>query len=89
MRFFIVLFLVALLVFLGVQAYRQQSEQTALIERAAELDAQAAALLLENKKFADDIQYLADDRNAAKELQSKFNYRRPDEAMFMLTPAGE
>lgn len=89
MRFFIALFLLVLLVFFGVQAYRQHSDTQALLEREQELDAQASALRVENATFADDIEYVADDRNAAKELQSRFNYRRPDEKMYMLSPAGE
>ena len=87
MRFFLTLFLVVVLVFIGVQAYHLYSQQSELRTQQAGLEAQASALAIENRKFSGDIDYFKNDANITKELQSKFNYRKPDEKMIILVPA--
>jgi len=86
MRFFIVLFLIVILLFLGIQAYRLQDKKADLLGQIGKLDERADALITENKKFNDNLEYIGGTANAAKELQSKFNYRKPDEQMFILVP---
>lgn len=87
MKFFIALFMGFIVVFLGIQIFRLYSQQEDLALRRDQLDAQASAIAIENQKFTGDINYFKDDHNMTKELQSKFNYRKPDEKMYMLTPA--
>ena len=87
MRFFLALLVAGLLVFIGVQAYRLYGQQEDLRSQQSQLEAQANALAIENRKFSGDIDYLKDDANVTKELQSKFNYRKPDEKMIILVPA--
>jgi cell division protein FtsB len=87
MRFFITLFLAIIFVFAGVQAYRLKGQRTELLQKDAALTAQASALASEKSRIEADLQYLKSDINLTKELQSKFNYRKPDEKMFMLIPA--
>ena len=87
MRFFLALLVAGLLVFIGVQANRLYGQQEDLRSQQSQLEAQANALAIENRKFSGDIDYLKDDANVTKELQSKFNYRKPDEKMIILVPA--
>ena len=87
MRFFLALLVVGFLVFVGVQVYRLYGQQEDLRSQHSQLEAQASALAIENRKFSGDINYLKDDANVTKELQSKFNYRKPDEKMIILVPA--
>ncbi len=87
MKFFIALFMAFVVVFLGFQIYRLHGQREDLALRKAELDGQASMIAIENQKFMQDINYFKDDRNMTKELQSKFNYRRPDEKMYLLAPA--
>ena len=87
MRFFITLFLAIIFVFAGVQAYRLKQQRTELIQKDAALTAQASLLAAENSRLEADLEYLKSDANLTKELQTKFNYRKPDERMFMLIPA--
>lgn len=87
MRFFLTLFLAFVLVFIGVQAYRLYGQKADLAQKGAALEAQASALVQENRKFTGDIEYFQRDINVGKELQSKFNYRKPDEKMMILVPA--
>jgi hypothetical protein len=89
MRFFLTLFLAVVLVFFGVQVYRLHVQKQDLLVRDTELSGEASIIAIENRRFAGDIEYLKNDRNLTKELQSKFNYRKPEEKMFMLAPAKE
>jgi cell division protein FtsB len=87
MKFFVVLSLVLAVFFLGFQAYRLYSQQGDLVIREKELREQAGLLAAENRAFTADIEYFKNDYNLTKELRSKFNYRQPNEKMFMLSPA--
>ncbi len=86
MRFFIALFLLIVMAFIGLQSYNLYQQQADLTIKKSELEGQATALMLENKKFDSDIDYFKNDINLTKELQSKAGYRKPDEKMFMLLP---
>ena len=87
MKFFLALFLAFIVVFLGIQIYRLYGQQGDLATEHDQLTAQASAIAAENQKFSGDINYFKDDQNLTKELQSKFNYRKPDEKMYLLSPA--
>jgi cell division protein FtsB len=87
MRFFVALFLVALVAFLGIQAYKLISQRSQYDEREASLRKEAETLRAENSELSGDIQFYQNTENATKELQSKVNYHKPDEQMLILVPA--
>lgn len=87
MKFFVALFLTALVAFLGVQAYKLLSQRAQYQNRAAALEAEAEQLRLENDDLSGDIEFYQNTENATKELQSKVNYHKPDEQMLILVPA--
>ena len=89
MRFFLALLLLAIFLFLGVQAYRLFAQQGELAESVTALDAEAQDLVAQNRQLTSDLEYVQNDHNLTKELQSKFNYRKPEEKLFMLAPAEE
>ncbi len=89
MRFFLALLLLAIFLFLGMQAYRLFAQQGELLETVATLDAETEELVAQNKQLTSDLEYVQNDYNLTKELQSKFNYRKPEEKLFMLAPAEE
>ncbi len=89
MRFFIALFLVAMVAFLGIQAFKLASQRVQYQERGDSLKKEAEILRAENSEIAEDIQFYQNTDNATKELQSKVNYHKPDEKMLILVPAEE
>ena len=89
MRFFIALLVFVVAAFFGVQAYRLYNQRDDLRSQGSALDARASALIIENKQLDADRRYLSDPRNRMKELQTRFNYRKPDETLYLLSPANQ
>ena len=87
MRFFIALFLAVLVFFLGAQCYRLIKQRSDYAQQAAALKKQNDELSTENAQLSRDIQFYQNPTNATKELQSKVNYKKPDEQLIILVPA--
>lgn len=86
MKFFVAVFFIVLVVFFGFQGYRLFVQRNDYLQKTAAINAQADALASENAGINDDIRFYRDPRNATKELQSKLNYREPQEQMIILVP---
>lgn len=86
MKFFIAAFFAVIAVFICVQGYHLFVQHDEYRQRTAELQKQAADVAKENEALAKDIQFYQNPVNATKELQSKINYRKPDEQMIILVP---
>ena len=86
MRIFLAIFLLAILVFVGVQAYnlRQQTADFAL--KTAELSGEASILSAENQKLEADLRYYEQPENLGKEAL-KYNRKKPGEDLYILVPA--
>ncbi len=50
------------------------------------LRAELSGILEENKKLQEEITYYEDEENLLKEAKSQFNYRAPDEKLFIIVP---
>jgi len=86
MKFFLVLFLTVIVVFIGAQCYRLFVQQADYVTQAQQLKEQTDKIAAENAALQSDIEFYQNPANAAKELQSKINYKKPDEQMIILVP---
>ncbi len=89
MRYFLALFLLIITVFIGAQSYRLLVQRADYTKHTQELEGQAHEISAENTALAKDIQFYQNPANATKELQSKVNYRKPDEQIIILVPADD
>lgn len=83
------LFYLILLVIFGVlsfQLYRLYQQENQLSGDLEKTQKQLGSLEEENKKLQADINYFMDPENLAKELKSKFDYKRPGEQMMIIIP---
>ncbi len=87
MKFFLILFLAAILVFASFQLYQLIDQKNELTKRSDELGLQMKALEAENAKLEQDLEYYRQDPNLAKESTAQFNYKKPDEKLFILVPS--
>lgn len=86
MKFFLVLFLIVIVVFIGAQCYRLFVQQVDYVAQGDELKVQIDKIAVENAALQRDVEFYQNPTNAAKELQSKINYKKPDEQMIILVP---
>lgn len=86
MKFFLALFLFVIFIFIGYQAYSLYIEKGELHARLEEVAKERVSFEEQNKKAMEDILYYEEDHNAAKESVSQFNYKRPDEELYILIP---
>ena len=68
------------------QLYQLYSQRVVLQKRFNVLDQQTANLSKENQQVKDNLQYYQDPENLAKELKSKFDYKRPGEELYVIVP---
>lgn len=87
MKFFLTLFLSAIFIFTIYQAYEIYTTRLTAEERLKQVAAKEQQLQTENQRLAEDIRYYSNEHNAAKESVSQFNYRRPDEKLYIIIPA--
>lgn len=62
---------------------RRSDAQSAF--EAAKEKAQSAKS--ENEALQDELEYLSKEANLAKEIRSRFNYKKPDEKMLIIVPS--
>ncbi|PIR87333.1 MAG: hypothetical protein COU11_01120 [Candidatus Harrisonbacteria bacterium CG10_big_fil_rev_8_21_14_0_10_49_15] len=90
MKFFFGLFFLAILGFLATQLYSLRTHTATYNDQLGEFGAEASLLQAENRQLRQDLQYYSQDENLAKELRAQFNYRAPDEKLFILvSPQGD
>lgn len=77
-----------LIAFLGWGFYGLRQERASVEAEVSELLSRVDALKKENTELKSDIEYFQNPENLVKELKSQFNYRAPDEKMFILVPSG-
>ena len=70
----------------GFQAYRLYTQKQELAVKSLKIGQQINFLEDENANLASDIEHFSDTRNLLKELQALFNYKRPDEKLFIVVP---
>lgn len=83
----IIVFLTAILGFLGWGIYGFMVEKQGFEEKAAELEVKTAALKEAIAKSESEIKYFSEEANLLKELKSQFNYREPGENLVIVVPA--
>ena len=86
MRALITIFLVAVLIFIGFQAYHLHQQTADFAKQASDLNTEANALSAENQKYSQDIQYYQNPANLGKEAL-KYNRKKPGEDLYILVPS--
>ena len=66
---------------LGVQLWNLYGDNRKLSIEVEKLTAELTALQSESSALRSDLEYFSDPENLAKELKSRFDYRRPDETL--------
>ncbi|MDO8601702.1 MAG: hypothetical protein Q7R62_01035 [bacterium] len=89
MKFFLTLFLIAILVIAGFEVYDLFSQREIMGREIIKLETQANILDAQNARLTEDINYFSREENQVKEFKSKFNYRAPDEKLIILVPSQE
>ncbi len=84
MRLFIWAAAILFVSFLSFQLVRLYSRNSELDAKATVLGNEIQLLDQENKTLQADAQYLAEPENLAKELKSKFDYKRPGEKLIKI-----
>jgi len=86
MSFWKILVIVAICVFIGAGLFSIWKEKKGLDKENKALEAELSGLLVENKELEEEIRYYKDEENLLKEAKSQFNYRAPDEKLFIIVP---
>lgn len=86
MRFVIPLIIVLVLVAASYQLYQLYGQYSSLKTRFEKLDKETAVLVNENEEIKAGLDYYKIPENLVKELKSKFDYKRPDEQMYIIVP---
>ncbi|MEK7478934.1 MAG: septum formation initiator family protein [Patescibacteria group bacterium] len=79
--------IVALIMFLvGAGLLNLWKEKKDLKKESEKLRAELSGLVEDNKKLEEEVKYFEDEENLLKEAKSQFNYRAPDEKLFIIVP---
>jgi hypothetical protein len=88
MKYFAVIVLTIILVFLGIHVYSLFVEQRSLGQDLNDIETRLAGVKNDEADLQSDVQYLANPVNLGKELRSRFNYKKPGETMIVIVPTG-
>jgi len=89
MRFFVTIFLLAVLAFLVSQIFALNSQRINYEEKVMQASAETVILTEENNWLERDLEYYKNGENLSKELRARFNYRAADEKLLILVPGQE
>lgn len=70
----------------GFQLYRLYNQKNELTAKLDSIEAEINKLTSENQDLQADILYFSDPENLAKDLKSKFDYKRPGEKLIIIVP---
>lgn len=74
----------AIMGFLGVQLYNFYKSNSAMAGKLETAEIEMRELTLENEKFQADLSYFAEPENLAKELKTRFDYKKPGEKLIKI-----
>lgn len=77
---------IIVLIALAAQIYFIYRERNQLRDKFQDLSAKLDNLANENEKIKSDIDYYSKSENLLKELRQKFNYKKTDEGLIIVTP---
>jgi len=80
------LFLIVILIVFSVEVYFLLKEKNQLQNKLNELNSRLDLLQAENNQLRSDLDYFSYPENLEKELRSRFNYKKPQEKMIIITP---
>jgi cell division protein FtsL len=82
----IYLILLSVLAAAGFQFYRLYNQKRQIAEELTRAEQKISKLEEEKKNLLADLEYFSDPENLAKDLKSKFDYKRPGEKMIIIVP---
>ena len=71
---------------MGYQIYTTEKTRQALSNDLSNTNLEYQALVKDNAKLNDKIQYFSDSRNLEKEARAKLNYKVPGEKLIIVAP---
>jgi cell division protein FtsL len=86
MKVIVSLFLIVILIVFSVEVYFLLKEKNQLQNKLNELNSRLDLLQAENNQLRSDLDYFSYPENLEKELRSRFNYKKPQEKMIIITP---
>ncbi len=82
----IIAVLIIFILAIGAQIYFLSKKGSDLNSELSRLKDRTAAVNNENSDLESQINYFSRWENLEKELKSKFNYKKPDEKIMIITP---
>lgn len=86
MKFLISLAAVAIFFATAIQLYKLEIKKIALEREYQEIVEENSALVSENQQLKEEIEYLGDSENLAREAKAQFNYANPGEKLIVVVP---
>lgn len=86
-RLIIYLIFTAVVVVLGYELYGLNLEALEVKNKLIDLDSAKDAILKDNEKLKQDIDYFSEPYNLEKELRAKFNIKLPGEKLIIIIPS--
>lgn len=84
MKILVLLVSLLIAIFLGVQLFSFYRSNAQLGQKLAAFDRESDGLIKENELLKADLSYYAEPENLAKELRSKFDYKKPGEKLIKI-----
>lgn len=78
--------LVVIIVAVSIQAFGLFGKGRAMGDQLRASKEKMEMLSRENKELQAQIEYFSHEENLEKELRSKFNYKKPEEKIMIITP---
>ena len=71
---------------IGYQIYTTEKVRQGLKKELSQINSEYQALIEDNDKLNDKIQYFSESHNLEKEARSKLNYKAPGEKLIIVAP---
>lgn len=84
MRIGVFLASILIAIFLGIQLFNFYKGNSGLSLKLEEALAESKKLGVENVQLKADLEYFGEPENLAKELKSKFDYKKPGETLIKI-----
>lgn len=78
--------MLVILVLLSLQLYRLYKQRLEISRKLMDTENKLEEITKENGNLQADIEYFAKPENLAKELKSKYDYKRPGEKVTIIVP---
>ena len=86
MKYFAIVVLSIILLFVGIKVFSFWGEEQQLSNAFNDIENRLTSVKANEEILQSDVQYLANPLNLEKELRSRFNYKKQGEKMIIIVP---